>query len=226
VKYGALSTPSGSLSVTWEVTSSGDLSLSWSESGGPPAQPPQHKGFGSTLIERSVPYELGGEAEVNYTPSGLQARFLIPALYVSLREPTPARRSAKQRSHPAAGLEGLRILLVEDNLVITLDAEDALRKAGAAEVRTASTVADAVAIVEKGSLDAAIVDIHLGRETAAKIAEALKQSGIPFALATGYGAGPSLPPGLSGYPLVSKPYTGSTLRDAIRALIPPPPPSN
>jgi len=51
-KYGALSTPSGQIAITWSrIKPSGDLKLTWRESGGPPVDPPNRQGLGSTLIE-------------------------------------------------------------------------------------------------------------------------------------------------------------------------------
>ena len=64
-------------------------SIHWRESGGPPVKPPRRRGFGTTLIERSIPYELKGEAEIAYELTGLRGRFAVPARYVARR---PDRR--------------------------------------------------------------------------------------------------------------------------------------
>jgi PAS domain S-box-containing protein len=72
VKYGALSGEEGRLEIAWtHDTESGALTLSWTETGGPPAQPPRRKGFGSRLIERGFKGELRGKATMRYLPSGL-----------------------------------------------------------------------------------------------------------------------------------------------------------
>ena len=73
VKYGALSSDNGRVSVTWELTNEANdsrLRLHWRESGGPPVQPPDRKGFGSTLIERALEGE-SGKAQMDFNPSGL-----------------------------------------------------------------------------------------------------------------------------------------------------------
>ena len=55
VKYGALSNAEGVVSVEWELSAKRDcLRLQWRESGGPPVQPPQRRGFGSIMIERAT----------------------------------------------------------------------------------------------------------------------------------------------------------------------------
>ncbi|HEU0155253.1 MAG TPA: PAS domain S-box protein [Stellaceae bacterium] len=80
VKYGALSTPSGNVRVTWEVTpgSPDRLRLQWAETGGPPVSPPARRGFGSRLIERGLALDLGGEARLDFATSGLVCTIEIP----------------------------------------------------------------------------------------------------------------------------------------------------
>jgi PAS domain S-box-containing protein len=80
-KYGALSKPGGEVRVTWEILrASGPsaLRLKWMETGGPPVKKREHKGFGSSLIERGVPLELEGEVRVEFNPSGLICTMEIP----------------------------------------------------------------------------------------------------------------------------------------------------
>ena len=80
-KYGALSIPAGRVTVEWKVHSDGDrlLILVWREMGGPLIEaPPKVKGFGSMLIERSLTYELGGEVDLDYQPTGLVVTLTLP----------------------------------------------------------------------------------------------------------------------------------------------------
>lgn len=74
VKYGALSNEAGFVAVDWSVTSKADgsaFTLTWRETGGPPAPVSDRKGFGSRLILRVLPMELGGAARVDYGAAGL-----------------------------------------------------------------------------------------------------------------------------------------------------------
>src|SRR5690606_30182993 len=76
-KYGALSAPSGAVSVRWSA--GGDrLAIDWREGGGPPAKAPQKRGVGSRLIERVVEGELGGEIETRYETAGFSCRIEMP----------------------------------------------------------------------------------------------------------------------------------------------------
>lgn len=77
-KYGALSEPTGSVSIIWEMHG-GDFHLEWEERGGPAiVAPPSAKGFGSVLAERSIGDQLGGKVEHDWLPSGLRLRVSIP----------------------------------------------------------------------------------------------------------------------------------------------------
>jgi two-component sensor histidine kinase len=77
-KYGALLEPTGVLSIDWEMRDD-HLHLAWKETGGPEiAAPPQGQGFGSVLTERSITWQLGGEIDYDWRPSGLKLTMTIP----------------------------------------------------------------------------------------------------------------------------------------------------
>jgi PAS domain S-box-containing protein len=74
VKYGALSNDTGKVDMAWTALDEAGnrrLIFRWSESGGPPVQPPSRRGFGSRLIERSLAQDLGGEVKVDFAPTGV-----------------------------------------------------------------------------------------------------------------------------------------------------------
>jgi two-component sensor histidine kinase len=79
LKYGALSNEAGRIALRWRIDEEGGeakLSLLWRESGGPPAQPPTRKGFGSRLIGMGLAGT--GGVELRYVPLGLEAEFVAP----------------------------------------------------------------------------------------------------------------------------------------------------
>jgi len=85
------------------------------------------------------------------------------------------------------GLHGRRILVVEDDYLIADEVAESLAEFGATVVGPANYVAEAIALVSQETcLDAAVLDINLGRETVFPVADALQQRGIPFVFATGY----------------------------------------
>jgi len=80
-KYGALSVPEGRVGVFWilEPAEAGErLELVWTETGGPPVAEPTRKGFGSRLIERQLPMEFDGSADLIFAQGGVTCRLRIP----------------------------------------------------------------------------------------------------------------------------------------------------
>ena len=146
-KYGALR-ESGRVEATLSLLSGGGLRVNWVERGGPMVQEPARRGFGSVIIERIVPFDLQGRASVSYLPGGLEAEFFIPERYLaagsSAIESPPAKPGfgsgklgSAAQSRP---LSGLRVLLLEDHLIVALEAEDLLRELGAASITTVSSI--------------------------------------------------------------------------------------
>jgi CheY-like chemotaxis protein len=79
-----------------------------------------------------------------------------------------------------------RILVVEDSMIIALDAEECLLGLGAEEVVVVDTVAGALAALAAQPFDCAVLDFNLGSESSDPVATDLRARGIPFWLATGY----------------------------------------
>lgn len=72
-KYGALSVPEGRVLIDWSVADQHDrrLLLCWREMDGPQVTSPEHRGFGSRLIERNLRHDLAGTLETDYAADGL-----------------------------------------------------------------------------------------------------------------------------------------------------------
>jgi light-regulated signal transduction histidine kinase (bacteriophytochrome)/CheY-like chemotaxis protein len=218
-KYGALS-DGGTVAIDWHVDADGSLLLHWLESGGPAVVAPSRRGFGSTVIERSIPYDLDGRAEIAYRLAGVEAHFCIPSAHiVSVLPDVVGAERAKPAAAPAPELlKGRNVLLVEDNMIIAMDGEDALCDLGA-EVVTVASVSRAKEAIDLGRIDFAVLDFNLGTETSLPIADLLAERGIGFLFATGYGDGLDLPERFSGITLIKKPYSGTTLGQAIAPVI-------
>jgi light-regulated signal transduction histidine kinase (bacteriophytochrome)/CheY-like chemotaxis protein len=221
-KYGGLS-DSGRVMVSWRLDAEGDLKIDWREQGGPPVQAPTRQGFGSTIIRRSVPYDLGGTARIQYKLTGVEAHFCIPARYVTARNvpvftPEPALALSEPTEIVAKPLAGETVLLVEDSLIIAMDAEDVLIRLGAAQVVPAASVRDALQEIDRAKPSLALLDINLGRETSFAIADRLIECGIPFLFTTGYGDQAQLPATLAHVAVLQKPYSAAGIADGIAQL--------
>jgi CheY-like chemotaxis protein len=116
---------------------------------------------------------------------------------------------------PAADGMPNDVLIVEDDPIIALDFEDTLRGFGVKTVRTAASVAKALALIEQQPPDFALLDVSLIREKSFAIAERLEVLKIPFAFVTGYGADARLPAAFACKPRLPKPYS----TDALLALL-------
>lgn len=77
VKYGALSTPKGSLEVKWSRAADGQIVLRWTESGGPAVTPPTRHGFGTRVMEAMIKGQLKGDMRFDWHPEGLACEIRI-----------------------------------------------------------------------------------------------------------------------------------------------------
>nr|WP_245216330.1 HWE histidine kinase domain-containing protein [Sagittula salina] len=219
IKYGALCDGSGAIHVDLGVDDSGGLLITWKERGGPPVTPPKRRGFGSTIIENSIPHELRGDAEISYKITGVEAHFRLPPRTLSKivddHETVPPGEMPLPVGTAGPGLTGKGMVL-EDTLIIAMDAADILQDLGAQEVKIVSSVAAAMAWLDKNPVDFALLDVNLGDEQSLPVAERLAAAGVPMVVATGYGAAEDL---VAEYPegvvIVQKPFSQSALQAAF-----------
>ncbi|MEP3435714.1 MAG: HWE histidine kinase domain-containing protein [Hoeflea sp.] len=220
-KYGALSNQHGSLEITTTHEADGHFHIRWIETGGPPiTSPPSRRGFGSTIIEKSIPFELKGTALLRFEPTGLKADFTIPAAYVAAIKLPNRPDSATSPIRGGVSIPQLdcNVLIVEDNMIIGLDAEEFVRELGARSVHVVSDVSDAMAIVKSTELGFALLDVNLGSETSESVAVALQARSVAFAFATGYGDQTSLLERFPNALVVQKPYSKADIVQALSGL--------
>ena len=218
-KYGALADSAGQVEVAWRLDQGGRLIIEWTESGGPPVQPPSRRGFGTTLIERSIPFDLNGDAELRFDLLGVRARFVVPANYVQPIRPVAKSVQADEGKPERANLTGTA-LVVEDNLIIAMSAEVILHELGARHVETAASVAEALKSIERIKPSFALLDLNLGGENSIAVGKKLAELKVPFLFATGYGERAPIPAELGFAPVIQKPYTRDTIERALTHLVP------
>jgi light-regulated signal transduction histidine kinase (bacteriophytochrome)/CheY-like chemotaxis protein len=219
IKYGALSTV-GTVHVAAEPASDG-LWLRWRERGGPTVQPPERRGFGSVIVERTLVFDLQGKTEIRFAPAGFEADFFIPLEHIaSVSEHDHAPQAREESvSKPVLladrPLEGVTVLLVEDNLLIALEAEEMLTDLGARLVVSASTLRAAEDAISAHEFGFAMLDINVGRGTSFDLARRLREAAMPYIFASGYGDQAALDSDRSASIIVQKPYERDHLRRAI-----------
>ncbi len=219
-KYGSLCDKSGRLAVEIACDESG-MTICWKETGGPPVRAPERRGFGSTIIEKSIPFELNGRAELDFKLSGVEAEFWIPGRFITHKGRIDAASMA-ERARPNrkdTGMQGetietlpSRVLLVEDGMIIAMDTEETLRDLGVAEVTIAAKVSSALKELEAESYDLAVLDYNLGTESSEPVAAKLNELGVPFWLATGYGEMADRLEEIGALGVLTKPYGKDELR--------------
>lgn len=215
-KYGALSEPGGTLKISWRQTGDADLEIDWREEGGPRVSPPSRVGFGSVLLTRSIPFDLQGKSDIKYLATGVEAAISIPRKFLTeSRAGAATTRAATPRRSGSDPLALGKVLLVEDQLVIALEAEDMLRRMGVKNILSCSTESDALEALRTGQPDCAILDVNLGATTALGVADELKRLGVPFIFATGYGDTVMIPAAMRNVPIVRKPYTSDAIINGL-----------
>jgi DNA-binding response OmpR family regulator len=120
-------------------------------------------------------------------------------------------------------LKGKRILVVEDEALVSMLVEDELRDAGATVLGPAACVGDALRLVEAavdGGISAAVLDLILQGERATPVADRLAALGVPFLFATGYG-GRCDTGGHGAAPTLRKPFAPERLVATVAALVAP-----
>jgi light-regulated signal transduction histidine kinase (bacteriophytochrome)/CheY-like chemotaxis protein len=223
-RHGALSVPDGHVEVHLEKLPDG-MSIRWQELNGPEAVPPETKGFGITLIETSLPFELGGSVDVVYGIQGISVTISVPS--DALVGSVPVR--AAQTNQPVkpepdaakklADFSGETCLLVEDNYLVSLDTARVLKAVGYERVETAQNVSEAFAKLDRFTPTIAVLDINLSQgRTSEPVALELIARGTPFVFVSGYGDTTQLDKSFAKSPVLKKPLDESELREMLGKL--------
>ena len=112
-------------------------------------------------------------------------------------------------------LAGKRILVVEDEFIVAAMICDILEDEGAAVVGPAGTLAEGLRFAQDDPLDAAVLDWNLGGEPGVPVARVLRERGVPFVIATGYGG---VQDEFARVTVLSKPYQPGQLVEALARL--------
>ncbi len=111
-----------------------------------------------------------------------------------------------------APLDGARVLVIEDDALSALFAQEILAELGCSVAGVATSVDAALAAIETGAaIDCVMLDVRLGSELSSEIATALRKKDVPFVVCSGYDI---TLPGMN-IPVVDKPYTTEILGRAL-----------
>jgi CheY-like chemotaxis protein len=115
-------------------------------------------------------------------------------------------------------LTGRRVLIVEDEWMVTMLLQDFLGEMGCDVVGAASRLKEAFEKIDALTFDVAILDVNLDGEQTLPVAEALLAAGRAIVFATGYAA-TTVPPKFAGVPILQKPFQQQELERALRAAL-------
>jgi PAS domain S-box-containing protein len=228
IKHGALSDRRGRLSIRWMVRTETErkLVLQWQERGGPTVTVPQSRGFGTTLIEKSLEAH-GGVTSIRYEAEGVTCEVILPLPETETsiggsyhRPPTEGPQAVKglKSSQQPNIVAGKRILVVDDEPLIAMDMVASLEDEGCEIVGPATTLRRALTLVETEDIDAALLDANLAGDPVDELAAVLVRRGIPFAFVSGYGR-EGLPQAYQEMPLIRKPFQRQRLIDVVREMV-------
>ena len=210
-KYGALSSSSGRVSLSWKIED-GNLVMHWSEKDGPAIARPSSKGFGTKIVTESIERQLGGRVTYDWKSEGLSCILSVPsdklkggACLKVVAKPEIENGSIRQ------GLHIKRVMIVEDESLVALELSDGLTELGFTVIGPFTNLADATHAVESGQVDAAILDVNLGGVPIYPLATLLTEQNKPFVFVTGYDA-ESIDVRFKNTPVLQKPIEPNLLR--------------
>lgn len=227
VKHGALSDNGVSLDVCWFEDDAG-VTLTWTETLVEKIDAPENRGFGFALIERALPYECDGHSFIDFRDHELEIKFWLPMKNINRMAAYEAEQAAvriesvsevESASHADPDFRLFAhidsALVVEDNMILSMELEKMLTQLGIAKVSTASNKAFAEAAIDHSTFNIAILDINLGVENSLNLAVELRKRKVPIVLASGYDSQYQLPSELVGIPRITKPIGQLELSAAI-----------
>jgi DNA-binding response OmpR family regulator len=116
-------------------------------------------------------------------------------------------------------LQGAHVLVVEDDALISMELTSVLIAAGADVIGPSSTVADALALVDREDISVAILDVRLGDDTVAPVARGLSRRKIPFVFYTGQGTSDPIWREWPASKVIPKPSLPRSLIAAVAAAV-------
>jgi PAS domain S-box-containing protein len=219
-KYGALSTDSGRVELTWR-NEPGKIEVVWAESGGPEISAPTRQGYGSRAIIAGIERQLGGVVNFDWQRGGLRCTLSVPHdgnTELSKRQLLERHKFDGDGTKAIVTDDDKRVLLVEDEPLVSMMLADMLLAFGHKVDGPYSRFSDAVLAAKTNNLQAGILDVNLGGEKTYAVADILTGRNIPFAFVTGYGPD-SIVSAFSHAPVLQKPIEAAKLHALLQQIV-------
>lgn len=220
VKHGALSVPTGRVSLNVVSGEDRKVVIRWAETGGPAIASERREGIGSSIMQNAMRDE--GRVDLDYSGDGLVCTITVNHSFQREIPDAPVLPStAVQTDWPVdaeGSFSGRRIMVVEDDPIIGMDLKDIFHTRGAMVLGPFTTVANALKAL-RDTPDIALLDVNLGHETSGAIAVQLRDLSIPFLVLTGQMDSSELSSAFEGASLVRKPFAENNLVAQVKSLL-------
>ncbi len=117
-----------------------------------------------------------------------------------------------------ATLQGRRILIVEDEMLLAMDLESLLESNGCDVIASCPNIKRALDAIDRDRPEAALLDMNLAGASSAPVAEALRDAGVPFVVVTGYSNAEGRAEPFRDVPAVQKPYREDILLSTLASV--------
>lgn len=118
----------------------------------------------------------------------------------------------------SGSLEGRKVLVVEDEMLVSMLVEDMLGDLGCVVIGPAASLDEALALAREAEIDIGLLDVNLAGKAIYPVADVLKARGVPYVFASGYGDSNTEGPH-QGAPALQKPFRMGDLEQALRAVV-------
>lgn len=216
-KYGALSTDTGKISLTWRLLP-GVITFDWIESNGPKVTPPKRMGYGTRIFSVGIEQQLGGTVDFQWHEHGLHCQLTIP--HDEKKPLLAAKRPGDKMSKcVAAPLQRSReatkkVLLVEDEPTVSMMLADLVSEFGHSVDGPYNRLAEAMSAAKNNDVHVGVLDVNVGGEAIYALADILADREIPFVFVTGYSL-ENINSRFTHVPVLQKPIE----REALRVLL-------
>ena len=217
-KHGALSSPDGIIRARWVITDTG-LHFEWHEINSHPVPAPTRTGFGRMLIEKAIPFELDGKANLTFEPAGLLFACDLPKQHLTELDSESVADAPAPPETTGGNIAGKSVLIVEDNMLLAYDLAQTVSRLGAAIIQTAASLKEGLELARSGYFDVAIMDLSLRGEPCFPIASQLQARAIPFLFVSGYNSAVDMPEEHQTIPLLSKPVEECVLDRKLKEIL-------
>lgn len=114
----------------------------------------------------------------------------------------------------------LRVLILEDNLIIAMEAEEILREIGSETIELATNLDEAKSALDSVQFDLALLDVNLGEAMSFNFARLLSGRGVPFGFVSGYSDTQEFPEDMQHVPLLVKPFDERAMLQFLAKVFP------